>query len=179
MSTYNLKALALENRDASPPVLTNPELSQGLPKMAVGVQRTAAAVIDAGSTIKLMSIPSNARVDNLEYCRDTLGTSTLDIAVWYPTSIPQGGENAPAASLEGTLISSSVFVSGLAGTDAALGWTDGMGAGVTPSVDQRGKRLFEVLGLANDPGIELDVGFSVRVATAEQGYVGMRAQYVD
>jgi len=180
MSVYNLKSEVLRNRDASPAVLTNPEQGQGNLKSAIGVQRTSesgASLGAAGSKFLMFQIPSNARLDRFEYAVGDIETSSLDIAVWYPTDIPQGGENAPAASLAATLISSSAFAAAISGVDGGGTWTSAYKS--APAINQAAQPLWLFLGLSNDPGIELDVGFSVRTAVTTNGYVGLRASYVD
>jgi hypothetical protein len=182
MSTFSIKSKVVTNRDASPPILSNPEVAQGLLKGVLGVEKTtnnASDIGGAGTTIKLITVPSNARLQKLEYAMASLGTSAVDIAVWYPTTIPQGGQNAPAASLGGTLISSSAFVGNLAGVDTGVAWTDGMGKDATPSLTNRLKPLWSMVGLTTDPGIDLDLGFVVRTAVAINGYVGLQATYID
>lgn len=180
MSTFNVKSNIITQRDNTGlKTLLGPQDAVGNLEEVLGVDQTPAAIVDAGTTIRLCPVPSSARVSEISYAKETTGTTTLDIAVWYPTNIPQGGLNAPAASLESTLISSSAFLTGIAGSDLGVGWTDGMGLAASPTLQKRSQPLWQLLGLSADPGIDLDVGFSVRVATAEQGYVGMRVRYVD
>lgn len=182
MSVFNVKSKVIANRDASPPVLTNPELAQGLAKVVAGIENTGNFGTDlsaAGGKIRLISVPSNARLHALEYSMGDLGTSSIDVAVWYPTEIPQGGENAPAASLEATLISSSAFATAIAGVDTNIAWTNAFGAAATPTLINYMKPLWSLLGLSSDPGVDLDLGFSIRTAVVQNGYVGLRATYVD
>jgi hypothetical protein len=181
MSAFTIKSVAIRDREASPPVLNNPEATQGYLKVAMQVENTSnegSDIGDAGSTIRLVNVPSNARIDKVEYSRADLGTSSLDIAVWYPAYLPQGAENSVAQTSEEALISSSAFL-GAISADTASAWTDGMGANVTPAINVRPQPLWEMLGLANDPGIDLVMGFTVRTANATNGYVGLRVQYVD
>lgn len=179
MSTFNIKSLVITARDNTglqakvDPVFANGEVNEVL-----GVERTGAAIIDAASTIRLCPVPSSARISSLDYAAQALGTSSLDVAVWYPTNIPQGGQNAPAASLEGTLISSSAFAQAIAGVDTGIAWTDGLGTIAQNSIAKRSQPLWQAIGLSTDPGIDLDLGFVVRTATSVQGYVGLRARYV-
>lgn len=181
MSVYNIKSKVIANRDATPVVLTNPEISQGVLKAVIGVERTSvdASIGAAGTQLRLISVPSNARLHSMEYATADVETSALDIAVWYPTDLPQGGENSVAASNEAALISSSAFLGNIAGIDAARAWTDAMGANVTPTIVARSQQLWQMLGLTSDPGIDLDLGISVRTAVTTNGYVGLRATYVD
>ena len=180
MSTFNIKSNIITQRDATGlKTLLGPQDAVGVVKEVIGVDRTSAAIVDAGTTIRLCPVPSRARIVDVQYARETLGTSALDIAVWYPTDIPQGGEDAPAASNEAALISSSAFATNITGTDAGLDWTSGLGLATAPTLQARTQPLWQLLGLSQDPGIDLDLGFTVRTATAEQGYVGMRVRYVD
>lgn len=180
MSTFNIKSTFITQRDATGiKAQVDTIQSAGLVKEMIGVERTGAAIIDAASTIRLVSVPSRARVSALEYFAQSLGTSALDIAVWYPTNIPQGGLNAPAASLEGTLIGSSVFAQNIAGVDTGIAPTDGLGTIAQNSIPKRSQPLWQAAGLSSDPGIDLDLGFVVRTATSVQGYVGLRVRYID
>ena len=179
MSTFDTKSKIIGNRDASPIVLTDSAESIGRVHECIGVQQTGAAIIDAGTTIRLVTVPSNARLSALDYSSDTIGSSSLDVAVWYPTFVPQGAGPGLTASQAGTLISSSAFATAVAGVDTTTEWTDALGDLSAYSIQNRSKALWEVLGLAADPQLDLDVGFTVRTASAEQGYVGLRAKYVD
>lgn len=182
MSVFTIKSTVIKNRDNTPPILSNPEVAQGLVKGVLGVENTSNLGTDignAGTAIKLIPVPSNARLQTLEYATGTLGTSAIDIAVYYPTSMPQGGANAPATSLAGTVVASSLFASNIAGLDTMRAWTDAMGINATPTLQNRIKPLWQLVGLSVDPGFDFDLGFSVRTAVAINGYVGLRATYID
>jgi len=182
MSVYNIKSRVLQNRDANPPVLSNPELSRGLTKSALGVQRTSefgSDLPEAGSQFRLITVPSNARLQSLEHGMSNLGTSSLDVAAWYPADIKVGAFGGPANSLENTLISSSVFATAIAGLTGGRSWSDSMGASTAPLLQNRAFPLWQMLGLSSDPGLSIDLGFVVRSGIALNGYVGLRATYVD
>ena len=182
MSVFTVKSKVISNRDAVPPLLSNPEVAQGLIKGVIGVENTGnfgADIGAAGTAIKLITIPSNARIQNLEYGVGDLGTSSLDIAVFYPTSFLQGGQNTPAQSLAGTPVSSSTFATAIAGVDTSIAWTDAMGVAANPTLQNRIKPLWSLVGLSSDPGFDFDLGFTVRTAVVQNGYVGLRATYID
>lgn len=181
MSAFTIKSEVIRNRDASPPSLTNPEGAQGLVKGFCAAERTSNAGSDlptAGTQIKLGMIPSNARIQTLEHASDALGTSSLDITVFYPTRLPQGS-GGPALSLAGTPVASSLFATAIAGIDTSRAWTDAMGSATAPTLQNRMKPLWVLLGLTADPGLEFDIGYTIRTANAINGYVGLRATYVD
>lgn len=181
MSAFTVKSEVVRNRDARPPLLTNPESAQGVAKVVMAAERTSnqgSDLPEAGTAIKLICIPSNARIHSLEHAAGALGTSSLDIAVFYPTTIPQGAAGI-SASLGGTCVASSLFATAIAGIDTSRAWTDAMGSNATPTLQNRMLPLWKQLGFTTDPGLEFDLGFSIRTANAINGYVGLRATYVD
>lgn len=178
MGVENVKSrmISVEDSSALQGLVGANEGAPGVLREQFGAASLPAA--DAASTAKLVSVPSSARIADLEYTKETTGTTALDVAVWYPTVIPQGGLNAPATSLAATLISSSAFATNLSGSDLGLDWTAAMGAATAPTLQKRMQPLWQLLGLSTDPGINLHMGFSVRTASAEAGYVGLRVRYV-
>lgn len=180
MSVFNLKSQLITNRDATPKVLSDGFQAPQMQKEDIGVERTSAPIIDAGSQMRLCIVPSSARLSHINYCNQGLGSSAAaDVAVWYPTTISAGAGLSPA--LAATLISSSSFGANITGfaTDTGNGWTDAVGTVANCPVNKRMQPLWQVLGLASDPNIDLDVGFTFRTATVTQGYVGMRVGYCD
>lgn len=179
MAAENVKSRLIAIRDAATikGQLSPNEGAPGAIRDVVGADNLPASA-DAGSKMRLISVPSSARIVDLDYAKETTGTSALDVAVFYPTDIPQGGLNAPAASNEAALISSSAFATNISGSDLGVGWTTALGLAATPTLQKRMQPLWQLLGLSTDPGIDLDIGFTVRTATAEAGYVGLRAKYV-
>lgn len=180
MSSFNLKSRVLAARDttALKGLISPNEGAPGVLREAYGADKATSDIIDAGSQIRLVSIPSSARISEMDYTKETTGTSAFDVAAWYPTDIPQGGANAPAASNESVLISSSAFVTNITGVDGGVAFTTALGAAATPTLQKLQQPLWQLLGLSSDPGIDLDLGFTVRTATAEAGYVGLRVRYV-
>ncbi len=181
MSVYNIKATPIAARDATPAALTNPETGKGFLKAVIGRERTSPEGISKGaaaSQIRLISVPSNARLHSLEYALEALGTSALNVTAWYPTRIPQGAQNSPAASLNAVTVSSSLFVTSLSGVDTLSAWTNAFAAG-SPTLVQMGQPLWQMLGLTSDPEVNMDLGFSVVTAVTTNGYVGLKATYVD
>lgn len=183
MSTFNIKSEVLAKRDSlSARTLTDAITNTGIGIEVVGVEKTTNNASDigaAGTTIRLIKVPSSCRLASLEYASVALGTSALDIAVWYPTVI-QPGLNTPAVSSAATLISSSTFAANLNPVDGTgVAWTDALGLNSVVALNKRAQPLWQLIGLSTDPGIDLDLGFTVRTAVAINGYVGLRARYVD
>lgn len=179
MGVVTLKSTALTNRDAVPKVLTDPFIAGGVVSQAYGYVFTGAAD-SAASNYKLVSVPSNCRLSSLSMINGALGSGcVLDVAVWYPTTVPQGGGAFLAASLGGTLIGSSNFTTAIVGnttntTPSELVVTTNTLQG--PNYQEM--PLWQMLNLASDPETAFDIGFSVRIAVASAGYIGLKATYV-
>lgn len=170
------KSTLLVNRDATPKVLTDGYLSGGLWEEAQGSVKSGAADA-AGTTYRLVSVPSNARVSSLIWQSETLGSGcVLDVGVWYPTTLPVGGGNFLASGSSAALISSSIFATALTANGANA---------LTEITNQSGNYLialqetplWNVIGMSSDPEIDFDLGFVARLATAAAGYVGLKCRY--
>ncbi len=176
MSSF-LKSTILTNRDANPKVLTDSFLSGGIMEEVQGA--VFCGIDTAKSFYRCVTVPSNARVSELYWQADAVGSSTgaaLDVAVFYPTTIPTGGGNFLAASLAGTLISSSIFATNLS-ANSAVALTLITNQSTNYNIALQETPLWNVLGLTADPMITFDLGFAVRVATANTGYVGLKCRY--
>lgn len=180
MAVLTIKSKMIANRDASPSVLTDAIVAKGDLNEAFGVEQITTAS-DAGSKIKMVSVPSSARLSSLDYAVANvgLGTSAIDIAAWFPTAVPnQSGIAVQSAVIAGALISSSAFKANIAGIDTGIEWADGLGAISTNTLPKRNQPLWQALGLQADPNIDIDLGFSVRTAAALNAYAGLRARYI-
>ena len=125
----------------------------------------------------MFPIPSNARIHGLTMQSDALATGcTLDVGVYYPTSIPVGaGLSASSAS---AVIATAFFASAVA-CSAALVQTDVLNESGSNTIAKQDMPLWQAIGLASDPGINLDICVTVAGAVAAQGYIGLKAEYVD
>ncbi len=182
MSAFNIKSTVIAGRDATPKVLQEGILARGLVREGYGAQKVSNAGTDlntAGTQIRLVTIPSTARISSLQYAGTSCGTSALDVAVWYPTTIPAQGGAFLAASLAGTLISSSKFLANITIPDTNQAFTTAFPAISSMGVDVQEQPFWQLIGLAADPEIPLDVGFTVRTACAINGYVGLKATYTE
>ena len=180
MSSFNIKSKIIANRDASPTVLTDAIVGKGDMIECIGVEQIAQTA-DIGSKVRLVSVPSSARLSSLDYAVANvgLGTSALDVAAWFPTTIPSmQGIQVQSGVVAAALISSSAFKANIAGVDTGIEWTDGLGAISTNTLVKRNQPLWQALGLAADPMIDIDLGFTVRTTNSLSAYAGLRARYV-
>lgn len=179
MSAFNIKSTVLANRDATPKVLSEGILAKGVVKEAYGCQKVSSAGSDlnqAGTQIRLISVPSVSRLSELEYAGTSCGTSVLDVAVWYPTVVPLG---AGVTATGGSLISSSKFLSNINIPDTNQAFTTAFPAIATLTVQDQEKPLWQLMGLTSDPNVNFDIGFTVRTACSINGYVALRAKYTE
>jgi hypothetical protein len=171
MSSFNIKSKVIANRDAAPAVITDAILARGTVQESIGTDKLPTTA-DIGSQARLCTVPSSARLSSLERFNAGIGTSALDVAVWYPTVVaPRSGITASA------LISSSTFAQNIAGVDTG-DVADSLGTISQLSAQKRCMPLWQALGLTTDPNIDLDIGFTVRTTNSVGAYVGLRARYI-
>lgn len=175
MSAF-LKSTLITNRDATPKVLTDSFLSGGIMEEVQGSVKTGASDT-ANSYYRLVSVPSNSRLSQIYWQSEILGSGcVLDVGVWYPTAVPIGGANFLAPSVNGTIISSSIFATGLT-APAANALTEITNQSGNYLIPLQETPLWNVLGFSADPELSFDIGFVTRVATAAAGYAGLRVRY--
>lgn len=176
MASFNLKSTIITNRDASPKVLTDPFVSGGEIRESEGYVQTGSATDAVGSTYRLCQVPSNARVTSLVFQCDALGgSSTVNIGVYYPTTLPLG--SGLVASNAGAAISASCFIAGISTVSAVAATEIITRANVT--IANQEQAVWQLAGLSSDPGIYLDIVVAVAVIIATQGYVSLKAKYVE
>ena len=73
MATVNTKSTIVTNADATPPVMTNNNISGGRLRLAKGTVAVAAADDDA-STFRICRIPAHCVVDSIYVASDALST---------------------------------------------------------------------------------------------------------
>src|SRR3990167_6667050 len=166
MSAYNIKSTVLTNRDAAPSRFTDAIQAHGYAYEAVGVERVPTTA-DIGSQVRLLSIPSSARLTGLEYAYAGMGsTAAFDVAAWYPTQVSQQSSVVASA-----FIGSSAFGQNFTFVvDTGAGWTDALGTVAQLTLPERQQPLWQVLGLLADPNIDLDLGFTIRTTTVIANY---------
>ncbi len=174
----NLSSTLITNRDATPKVLTDSFIAEGILTQCYGWVFTGASDV-AGTYYRLVTVPSNARLAALTLTNTTLGNSSvIDTTVWYPTVVPTGGGAFLAGSLATTVISSSLLRSAMLGDTTNTTPLELMVNSTTHmGINYQEMPLWQMIGLTADPQCTLDIGISVRVAVATAGYVGLRATY--
>lgn len=168
MAVVNVKSTIITNRDAIPLVLTSDYISGGALKEAQGYAQ-ATNGDSATSKYRLTTMPSNARLASLIFQCQALGAAAkLDIGAYYPTS---------QAGVAGAVISANFFAAVL-DVAAAVAPVDILNSAGNATLDLQEKRLWELLGLASDPGGNIDLVATVNVAIAATGKLSLKARFV-
>ena len=153
-------------------------LGGGILSEVVGSVKTGASDT-ANSYYRVISVPSNARISQLYWQSEALGSGCIvDVGVWYPSTLPVGGGAFLASGSSNALIGTSFFATGLT-APAANALTEITNQSGNYLIPQQETPLWNVLnlGFTADPEIDFDIGFVTRVATASAGYVGLKARY--
>lgn len=157
MAVVNQTSNAVLN--AQNKVLSSAYTVYGDPLESVGF--AAVATSDSiGSTYRLARVRSTARVASLFVVNDALTTMTANVGLYTIN----GG-----AAVNATLFGSAVAL-GTAGRSELL-----TGAITAANVE---KRVWELLGLSQDPNLEYDLVFTTVAAATAAGNLAVRCQQV-
>jgi len=175
MAVVTLKSTMITNRDATPKVLTDAFVANGEMLEVEGYVAPANGD-SATSKYKLCDVPSNARMSSLLMQCTALGAGAqLALGVFWPTFIPLGADLL--ASNAGLAIDDDFFATAV-DVSAALAQSEFINESGTNTIAKQEMPLWQALGLASDPGINLDIVASVVVAIAAAGFVSVKARYI-
>lgn len=165
MATEDLKSTPITNADATDRVFNNAGVSGGSVKQHVGTVEANAAG-DAGSTYRMVRIPSNATGISVIFACDDLGTTaTVNIGL-YDT-----------ADEGGAAVDADFFASAVDCNSAAVAPTEVAHESGVYGIEDIEKPLWEALGLSSDPNKEYDLTI-VSVGDIDQdGTMSVRVQY--
>lgn len=141
----NVNSTWITNAVATPIVLTSPAESVGVLKEASSAATTSATQA-ANDTIRLVRVPSNARISQvLLSCADASSTGTVNIGIW------QTVENG------GAVVDADLFGSAVDLTGGPMEHLDVTFESDEYTYAESAKPLWQVLGLSADPNREYDV----------------------
>ena len=162
MAAENLKSTPVTNADASPIVFNNALVEKG--RVYSSVATIEAAGGDAGSTYRMIRLPSSARVTRLEFASDDLGTGlTVNIGLY----------DVAADAVE----DADFFASAVDVATAAVARTDVTYESGVVAIENAGKALWEQLGLSADPYTDFDI-YVTSVSAAATGTMTIWAEFV-
>lgn len=141
----NVNSTWITNAVATPKVLTNSNISAGRVMNAKSAA-TVSATQASGDTIRLVRVPSNARIDAvLLTTADATTAGNINIGVWQTTD--NGG-----AVVDADLFASALALTGGPFTRSDQTWESG-----EYTYAESCKPLWEVLGLSADSNREYDI----------------------
>jgi hypothetical protein len=173
MAVFNIKSTVIANRDATPKILTDALVSGGELLESEGYCASGSAADGVGSTYRLCQVPSNARMSSLMLQNDAFGgAAAINVGVYWPSFLPRGaGLDSFSA---GAAISANLFAAAKA-VVVAGGPSELIG---NISIANQELPLWQMAGLASDPGIDLDIVAAVSTIFAAAGSIGAKAKYV-
>lgn len=141
----NVNSTWITNAVASPKVFTDANKSTGRVRSAKSAA-TVSATQASGDTVRMVRVPSNARIDAvLLSTGDATTAGAINIGIW------QTVENG------GAVVDADLFASALALTGGPFLNSDQTFESTEYTYAESCKPLWEVLGLSTDPGREYDV----------------------
>lgn len=141
----NVNSTWITNAVATPKVFTDSNKSNGIAHVAKSVATVSATQAD-DDTIRMVRVPSNARIDAvLLTTGDATTAGAINIGVWQTT------ENG------GAVVDVDLFASALALTGGPFVRSDQTFESGEYTYAESCKPLWEVLGLTTDPGREYDI----------------------
>ncbi len=166
MAVVNLKSGAITNRDATPKVLTNSNISRAALQEAVGTLESISGN-DIDSVYRFCQIPSNARVSQvLLYCDDLGSTTIADFGLHDTT------ENGAA------VVDRDFFASAVSLKDGALNGVDiTHESGVAFEIAKCEMMVWQALGLAADPNKMYDVTAMLTAANNGTGTISLKVLF--
>jgi hypothetical protein len=165
MATENLFGACITNRDAVPSVINDGRLERGVLKEACDTVATTSGKT-VGSTYRLNSVPSSARVSQVLLTAAAMTVGAFDIGVYRNT---KDGGAVVSAALFGSAVDCS----------AAVVDVDVTGESATYTAAKRQQPLWQAAGLTSDPGGTLDiVATSTNTITAGAAIM-LRTRYCD
>ena len=167
MAVETLKSAGITNRDAAPPVLNTAGREGGASQLFEvndGIA-TMPASASIGSTVRCVSVPSNAVVSSVKLHSGAQTAGAFDIGVYRNTR--DGG----------AVVDADFFGSAVSVASAVLG-TEVSEESTVYTIAKQKQPLWQAVGLSVDPGGELDIVATATTAvTTGLAAFALRVQY--
>ncbi len=168
-----LKSTAIANREATPRVLNNPGLGSGArAKIASGYLASVTASLSIGSIIRMVSVPSNGIVKDIQLQSGAQTAGAFDIGVYRTNG--DGGAVVDADFFTSAISLASALAFGAVASHVMIE------SGTYTSAKQQ-QPLWQALGMSTDPKADLDICMTVATTdvTTGTGAVAMDVTYID
>lgn len=179
MTTEALKSTAITNLDANPvtPNTTGKGAAGHLRSISGYV--TVSASMAAGSTYRLVRVPSNAKIKQVLFESEAQGAGKFNLSVYYSDSTVDGTQPANQGLIVPTT-GDQFFASDIDCTSLVV-QSDKTNESTNYTLAMRNKALWDALGLASDPGGCFDIVAVVHTTdvTTGTGKLGVCVHYVE
>lgn len=167
MAVVNTKSVAVTNADATPVVLTGAYLAHGRLRDIPATVEVASGD-SAGSVYRMCRVFSSWRISELLESHDDIGTTTTaDLGIYDIAA--NGG-----AVVDADAFASAVVLNAGAVANANITFESGVNG-----IEDIEKRLWETLGLTEDPKKWYDLCFTLVGAADGSGTLSLLCRYVD
>lgn len=128
----------------------------------------------ANSTLRVLRVPTNAKVKRVMFQSQAQGAGKFDIGVYYPTDGPTGLPDLAANAISQAFFATAVDCS------SAVTPTDETNTNGLYTADLMNQPLWKALALASDPGGEFDIVLTVKTTdvTTGTGIAGLSVAFV-
>ena len=165
MAVVNTKSALITNADATPVDLNPYYQSRGVLREAVSTLE-AVSGDSIGSTYRMVRLWSGWRLSSLLLDCDAITTCAADIGLYR------------TAADGGAVVDADFFASAQS-LATALNNSDVTNESGIVDIANKGKRLWEQLGLTSDPGLWYDVVLTLTAAAGSAGTVTARARFAE
>ncbi len=163
MAVVQVSSTPVANADAKPVVKNSVKVAEGNLLSSVG--NAAVANGDSiGSVYRMVRIRSSCRVNSVSLVTDAITSAAADIGLYRK------------AADGGAVVDADFFRA--AQTIATASQCTQVAHGNLMKAGQLTLRVWELLGLTQDPGIEYDVALTLTAAATAAGNVGLKCDYV-
>lgn len=163
MAVVNTKSSSITNRDATPSVASNSRLTKSNTMSGIGVVAVANGDSIA-STLRLTSVPSNARISQVLLTSTAITSAAADLGLY------QTADN-------GGLVVDADFFASAASLAAAQSNVDVTRESGIVTVANIELPIWQALGLAADPSRDYDVVLTLTAAATAAGNAAVEIRY--
>lgn len=178
MTTEALKSTPITNLDASPIVTNTAGIGAPGSLKVDSAFVTVSASMAAGSTYRLVRVPSNAIIKKIDFESEAQGAGKFNLSVYYSDSTKDGTSPANTGVIVATT-GDQFFASDIDCASAVVA-TDKTNESGNYTLNLRNKHLWDALALTSDPGGFLDIVAVVHTTdvTTGTGRLGITVYYV-
>jgi hypothetical protein len=176
--TSALKSTAITNLDSSPVVANT--AGEGGPARVKHVTAfiTTVSADNAGSTYRLVRLPSYAIVKSIRFESAAMTGGKFNLSVYYSDSTTDGTSSANTGVIVPT--TGDQFFASDIDAASAVGITDVTNESGNYTIDKRNKHLWDALGLTSDPGGFFDIVAVCHTTAVTTGaLMGIEVTYCD